>query len=192
MKRIVHSDIKQGNILIDSNINVKLTDFSVSSSYTEFKDDQKIIYPFAGTGKYISPEILGKYEIYAKDSNKIDIYSLGIMLYYFTYGTYPYDLKKIKSNDYTGILNTLLNQKELIFPEKRKISSIYKDFLRGILEIDINKRFSVSEALSHPWIKGGKIIMDEKEKINCADKFLIELVTDGIFQFNEYIKEEKK
>ena len=104
------------------------------------------------------------------------------------YGTYPYNLKEVSSSDYDKILKTLKEQKELIFPEKRKISPMFKDFLKGILQIDINKRYNVYESFRHPWIKGGKIIMDEKEKISCGDRFMVELVTDSIIEFNQYIK----
>ena len=185
--KILHSDIKQSNILIDSNLNVKLTDFSVSTSYSENKIDEKIKLPFVGTGKFISPEILEKSKVLVKDINKVDIYSMGIVLYYLAYGTYPYDLKGVKSKDYDMILKTLKSKKELVFLEDRKISSLFADFLKGILQIDISKRLDIRNALKHPWIKGAEIIMNEKEKICNLEKFLVELITDNIAEFNEYI-----
>ena len=193
--KILHSDIKQNNILIDYNLNVKLTDFSVSSSYENKDPNSKINFPFVGTSKFISPEILEKTKILVKNANKIDIYSMGIMLYYLAFGTYPYDLKYVKSKDYENILNTLKNKKKLEFLEHRKISGMFQSFLEGILELDINKRLDIESALKHPWILGANIIMDEKEKLCCLQKFLVKLVTDDILEFNEYIKcedEEKR
>ena len=187
--KILHCDIKESNILIDANLNVKLTDFSVSTSYSKYNSDEKINYPFVGTGKYISPEILSGDKILVKDTNKIDLYSLGIVLYYLAFKCYPYDLKTVKSSDYEGILQNLKKNK-LTFSSDRKISGMFKDFLRGLLEVDINKRFDIETAMRHPWIEGGKIIMDEKEKITCLQKFLVELVSDSIIEFNEHIKKQ--
>lgn len=186
--KVVHLDIKPGNIVIDTELNIKLTDFSVSASYKEYDDNILIKYPFTGTGKFISPEILGKKGIYAKDSNKLDIYSLGIMLFQLAYNIYPYELETVDHSNYKEILNILNKQKELIFPDEIIFSNMFKDFLKSILEIDINKRSSIYDAINHPWIQGGKIIINEKEKINFVDRFLIELMTDGIDEFNEYIK----
>ena len=185
--KILHSDIKQSNILIDSNLNIKLTDFSVSTSYKDYDLNKKIIFPFAGTGKFISPEILEKKEILVKDANKIDLYSMGVVLYYLAYGTYPYNLKTVKSKEYNLILKTIKEQKKIEFLEDREISDLFKDFLNGVLEIDIEKRFDIKTVLEHPWIKGAKLIMDEKEKVSNLEKFLVLLITDTIKTFNDYI-----
>ena len=58
--KVLYSDIKQNNILIDSILNVKLTDFSVSSSYENIDINSELNFPFAGTGRFIAPEILEK------------------------------------------------------------------------------------------------------------------------------------
>ena len=53
-------DIKQGNILIDSELNPKIIDFSAACSYDEFDPEDLVKFSFIGTGKYIAPEIIKK------------------------------------------------------------------------------------------------------------------------------------
>ena len=60
--------------------------------------------------------------------------------------------------------------------------------MKRILEIDIDNRIDIKNALEHPWVKGAEIIMNEKEKVSCLEKFLILLITDSIKDFNDYIK----
>jgi serine/threonine protein kinase len=185
--KIVHMDIKPGNILIDSNLDAKITDFSVSCSYLEFHPEDTVKFPFAGTGKYIAPEILSKSHLKIKEAEKIDIYSFGVTLYYLFYGEYPYNLKDIKEREYDIILKKIQNEK-LTFPENIKISNLCKDFLEKVLEKDYTKRFNINQALNHPWIKGSEIIFNEKEYIINLQNFLINLITNNIEKFNEYIK----
>ena len=185
--KIIHMDIKEGNILIDSNLNIKLSDFSVSCSYSEFNTKDNAKLPFAGTSKYMSPEIINRTNMDIKEFSKIDIYSLGVTLYNLAFGFYPYKLNDVKNKDYNNILNNI--QKENIeFPKDRKVSDLFKDFLKGLLEKDYTKRFNIRQAINHPWIKGAEIIFDEKENAFCHENFLINLITDNIPKFNEYIK----
>ena len=185
--KIVHMDIKPGNILIDAGLSAKIADFSVSCSYAHFEPENLVKFPFVGTGKFMPPEIIEKANMKIKESEKIDIYSLGVTLYCLFYGMYPYKLHEVKGKDYDKILDKIKNEK-LEFPEGRKISSLFKDFLIKTLEKDYSKRINLREALNHPWIKASKAIFDEKENLGCLENFLIKLITDGIANFNELIK----
>ena len=185
--KIIHLDIKQGNILVDAALNLKLTDFSVSCSYSEFHPEDIIKFPFVGTSKFMSPEIIDRTEMKVKEAEKVDLYSLGVTLYNMAFGEYPYDLNEVGSKDYDNILKNI-NSKTLVFPEDRKVSNLFKDFLRGLLEKDYTKRFNIRKALNHPWMQASQIIYDEKEKVCNLDNFLISLITDNIIKFNEAIK----
>ena len=185
--KVSHLDIKPSNILIDSNLNCKITDFSVSCPYSSFNPEDLVKFPVVGTRKFMAPEILSKEHMKIKETEKIDIYSFGVSLYYLFYGEYPYKLKEVKGKDYNDILNKIKDE-ELTFPEKRKISNLFKDFFEKILEKDYKKRLSIKQALDHPWIKGSQIIFDEKENTYCQESFLIRLITDNIPKFNEYIR----
>ena len=185
--KIIHMDIKQGNILVDSNLNIKLTDFSVSCSFASFHPEDLVKFPFVGTSKYMSPEIINRTHMKIKEASKIDIYSLGVTLYDLAFGEYPYKLKEVGSRDYDNILKNIQKEK-LEFPEDRKVSELFKNFLGGLLEKDYTKRFNIAKALNHPWIKAAQIIYNEKENAYCNENFLINLITDNIHKFNNYLK----
>ena len=185
--KIVHMDIKPGNIIVDSGLSAKICDFSVSCSYSNFEPENLVRFPFVGTGKFMPPEIIAKANMKIKEAEKIDIYSLGVTLYCLFYGKYPYNLEEIEGKDYDKILRQI-QTKKLEFPEKRKISLKFKDFLGKCLEKDYKKRIGIKEAFNHPWIKASKAIFDEKENLGCLENFLIKMINDNISNFNELIK----
>jgi len=184
--KLVHMDIKKGNIILDSELNPKLIDFSSAFSYEKMKPNDIIKLPLIGTGRYMSPEILNQKEIEVQYAEKIDVYSLGVTLYNLAFGYYPYDLNKVKGNDYEKIKEKV-NNENLVFPTGYYISEKFKNFLKNVLEKDYKKRFSIKEALEDPWIKGWNIINEEKENIGILENFIIELISDNIREFNEYI-----
>ena len=188
--KIVHMDIKQRNILVNSELNIKLTDFSVSCYYGSFNALDIVKFPMVGTRKYMSPEIIERAHMKIKEAEKIDIYSLGVTLYILAFDSYPYKLDNAKGKGYDDLLKNIKNEK-LDFPKESKVSEIFKDFLRGLLEKDYNKRFNIKKALNHPFITASKIIFDEKENISNNESFLINLITDNISKFNDYIKNAK-
>ena len=189
--KIIHNDIKQGNIVVDANLDIKITDFSVSCTYANFEPDDCVEFPFMGTSKYICPEILGHVKMAVKEASKIDLYSFGVTLYELAFGKYPYKLNEVENKKYDDILNNIKHEK-LEFPKDKKISTLFKDFLSHLLDKNYQTRYDIQQCLNHPWIKGAKIINDEKENIYYLESFLINAITDNIPKFNDYINQESE
>ena len=183
--KIIHMDIKQQNVLVDDYINIKLTDFSVSLNYKNLK---KITLPMVGTCYYMSPEVLRKDTINASDASKIDVYSLGVLLYLLAFSDYPYKLKDIDNKDYAQILKNIETY-ELEFPKNDENSKTFLNLVSNCLEKDIKKRYNIYQVMNDPFTKGYQIILNEKEKLYNAGKFVIDLMVDNFLNFNQYIKE---
>ena len=81
----VHRDLKLENILLDKNENVKLCDFGFTRKY---EGKSSYLQTFCGTVCYSAPEML-KGEKYAGE--KVDVWSLGIILYALLTGELPFD-----------------------------------------------------------------------------------------------------
>ena len=159
--KLIHTNIKKGNIVINSELNPKIIDFSNVFSYEGYKPDDIIKLPLIGTGRYMAPE----------------------------FGHYPYDLNNVQGDDFKNIKEKL-NKENLVFPNDYKISKMFINFLKNVLEKDYKKRYNIKEALEDPWIKGWDIINEEKENIVIEENFVnffVKLSTDTIPEFNEYI-----
>ena len=184
-KKTIHMDIKQQNILIDDFLNVKVTDYSVSLFFGNEKEFIEL--PMVGTCCYMSPEVLERKRILISEASKIDIYSFGVLLYLLAFNDYPYDLYKIDSKDYKGILKNI-KEKDLVFPEDTGHSEKFKNFIKKCLEKNIKNRYNIYQAMNDPWMKGYQIILNEKENLYNAGKFMIEIMVDNIKAFNDYMK----
>ncbi|KIX00469.1 uncharacterized protein Z518_10609 [Rhinocladiella mackenziei CBS 650.93] len=84
-KSCVHRDLKLENVLLDKHDNVKLCDFGFTR---EYEGRANYLQTFCGTVCYSAPEML-KGEKYAGE--KVDVWSLGIILYALLKGELPFD-----------------------------------------------------------------------------------------------------
>ena len=184
--KIAHFDLKPQNIIIDEYLNVKIIDFSVSIDYCKIKSD-KIKLPFRGTNFFIAPEVIKSKTININDLNKVDLYSLGVILYNFAFGLYPYNLNQDDRDNYDKIYNKIENNKLEFDNEDNCYSKYFIDFINKLLEKDINKRININQALNDYWIKGSSILLEEKEKCFNASCYLIYLITNHIINFNKYV-----
>lgn len=113
---MIHKDIKPENIIYDGK-NITLIDFE--EKYTD---------------EYRSPELVNGEKL----TEKTDIWSVGISLYFLMTGKVPFNSER-------EIL-----RKKLVFPNKW--SEDFKDFMSCLIERELLMRYTAEEALNHIWI----------------------------------------
>ena len=154
-KNIIHRDLKPSNILLSLNkskinkISFKISsDFGLSKLIEGSKIDEMSL---KGSPITMSPEILnGKENLI---SNKSDIWSLGIIIYYMLFKEYPYNSK---------------NEYQIIKESNKQLKSIdnkeLDDLIKKMLVININERISWEEYFQHPFFKNN--IIEKKIESN--------------------------
>lgn len=142
-KRIVHHDIKPQNFLVRNNdpFDIVLTDFEFS---VQLKEHEKTNSK-CGTLHLMAPEILnGDYHDMA-----VDIWSLGVMMYCFSRGVYPFGI--LPEDNMDLVRKKLIKNKRPGFG--KKFNRTLGNLLIKMLEIDPKKRITVEDALKHPYFE---------------------------------------
>lgn len=81
---VVYRDLKPDNVMVDNQMNVKLTDFGLSRFMPE--DCEYRMTPSTGTLRYMPPEVYNG-DHYGID---VDIYSLGLVIFFVHTGRKPF------------------------------------------------------------------------------------------------------
>ena len=104
---IVHNNMKPDHLLINSYFQIKLTDFSCSKINNQ---DMFIISKNVTIDQnYMPHEYFNQSSILNVDAHKIDLYSVGCILYFLATNK---DLKKFDQNEYPSLLVNLKNELE--------------------------------------------------------------------------------
>ncbi|KAL3285701.1 hypothetical protein HHI36_000232 [Cryptolaemus montrouzieri] len=162
---MIHRDLKPANIFLDSKDHVKIGDFGlattilkdISNEFTITKSAMESIREEAvdesktghiGTLMYVAPEVIkAKNSSKAIYNEKVDIYSLGIILFEMCYRA-PTTLM-----ERSEILEKI-RQKEIIFPNDYEKFPVGKhaDLIRLLLDHDVSKRPTSSELLESKYV----------------------------------------
>uniref|UniRef100_A0A8C4ZUD4 Serine/threonine-protein kinase PLK n=1 Tax=Gadus morhua TaxID=8049 RepID=A0A8C4ZUD4_GADMO len=124
--RIIHRDLKLGNIFLNDEMDVKIGDFGLATKI-EYDGERK--KTLCGTPNYIAPEVLCK----KGHSFEVDVWSLGCILYTLLVGKPPFETSclketysRIKKNSYavpwhvnpaaTSLIKRMLNADPALRP----------------------------------------------------------------------------
>ncbi|PWA61113.1 protein kinase-like domain-containing protein [Artemisia annua] len=88
-KKVVHRDVKSGNILLGENLEAKICDFGMSRADPKNKESTGIYTKAAGTSYYIDPV----YQESGKLRTQSDVYSFGVVMFEMLSGLMAYRRK---------------------------------------------------------------------------------------------------
>lgn len=164
---IIHRDIKPENILLniiprttpeqvqtgpwdpeELDVSVKIADFGLA----KFIGEMNFTNTLCGTPSYVAPEVLssGNERKYSKN---VDLWSSGVLLYVCLAGFPPF-------SDELGppsMREQIINAKYAFYsPYFDPIDDLALDFISRLLVKDPAHRYSVDQALAHPWFDTDK------------------------------------
>ena len=149
---IVHRDLKPENlVLVDKSpdSDIKISDFGLSKI---LKEDQATMQTVCGTRAYSAPEVnFGGPPRSGKYNEKVDTWSLGVILYVILAAYHPFDPYG-ESNDqeiWSRICRGAWDFNDEVWTS---ISTEAKDLITHLICVDASKRYSADQILEHPWI----------------------------------------
>ncbi|KAL1517821.1 hypothetical protein ABEB36_001542 [Hypothenemus hampei] len=147
-KRIIHRDLKAENLLLDSEMNIKIADFGFSNEFTPGNK----LDTFCGSPPYAAPELFqGK----KYDGPEVDVWSLGVILYTLVSGSLPFD----------G--STLRELRERVLRGKYRIpfymSTDCENLLKKFLVLNPAKRASLETIMKDKWMNQGYVGYENDE-----------------------------
>ena len=148
-QKILHRDLKLGNMFLSEHMEIKIGDFGLSISFKENKTS------LCGTPNYVSPEIIAK----RGHSVASEVWSIGCIIYALLCGKPPFDSESVETT-YGLIIECKFSLPDTLSPEA-------KDFLVNILRFDPRQRGTLEDSrrgvrvnnslLDHPFMVNGMI-----------------------------------
>ena len=139
--RVIHRDIKLGNLFLNSKMEIKMGDFGLATKL-EFEGERK--RTICGTPNYIAPEILDCREGH---SYEVDNWSLGVLLYTMSIGRPPFETQDVKQT-YKKIKLCAYS-----YPQSIPISEELKDLISKLIVVEPLMRLPLDEILKHEFMQ---------------------------------------
>ena len=144
-KRILHRDIKLGNLFLDKKMQVRIGDFGLAKYFPEGK--QETAKTVCGTPNYLAPEII-KRQPY---SYAVDVWSLGCVLYALLFGKCPFQTKSIRATYKRILIQPFITDKHS--------SPALVSLLNCMLHKVPAQRIKSSDLLNHPFFANSKFLI---------------------------------
>ncbi|CAB4313567.1 unnamed protein product [Prunus armeniaca] len=154
-QKIIHYDLKPGNVLFDELGVAKVTDFGLSKIVENDVGSQgmELTSQGAGTYWYLPPECfeLSKTPLI---SSKVDVWSAGILLYQMLFGRRPFGHDQTQERILRE--DTIIKARKVEFPSRPAISNEAKDFIRRCLTYNQAERPDVLAIAQDPFLTYSK------------------------------------
>uniref|UniRef100_W8AXQ4 non-specific serine/threonine protein kinase n=1 Tax=Ceratitis capitata TaxID=7213 RepID=W8AXQ4_CERCA len=137
---ICHRDLKPENLLLDEKNNIKIADFGMAS----LQPAGSMLETSCGSPHYACPEVI-RGEKY--DGRKADVWSCGVILYALLVGALPFDDDNLRQ--------LLEKVKRGVFHIPHFVPPDCQSLLRGMIEVNPDRRLTLSEINRHPWVTAG-------------------------------------
>ena len=141
--KIIHRDLKLGNLFLNSNLEIKLGDFGLAAKL-EFDNEKR--HTVCGTPNYLAPEVLSSK---IGHSYEVDVWSLGVVLYTIIIGKPPFETPKVEKT-YKKIRHAMYS-----FPENISISQEAKELISRIFVLDPQQRPSLQQIVQSTFLNNG-------------------------------------
>ncbi|XP_051134590.1 serine/threonine-protein kinase TOUSLED-like isoform X2 [Andrographis paniculata] len=153
-QKIIHYDLKPGNVLFDEYGVAKVTDFGLSKIVEEDVGSQmELTSQGAGTYWYLPPEC---FELSRTPliSSKVDVWSLGILLYQMLFGRRPFGHDQTQERILRE--DTIIKARKVEFPTRPSVSNEAKEFIRRCLTYNQMERPDVLTVGQDPYLNYAK------------------------------------
>jgi len=142
---VVHRDLKLENILIDSSMNIRITDLGFAIQIT----DNESLFDLFGTPGYMAPELLrcSQNEDMPGYGLPIDLWACGVMLYTLLSGLPPFWHRK----QHLMFRMIMEGRYTMDGSDWDDVSETAKDLIRHLLVITPIERYTAAQALQHPF-----------------------------------------
>ena len=137
--KIIHRDIKPSNLLLNSQGQLKITDFGLAKAKASMGHtlDLTSTGVVMGTPLYMSPEQARGGTV----DHRSDIYSLGATLFFLLYGCPPFE-----ADSPIAIILKHIND-PVVFPDRRELPDAVKALLTRMLAKEVERRPADYDAL---------------------------------------------
>lgn len=151
---VAHRNYKLENVLVDENLNAKLTGFGLSKFCVDLQSKQPIFSrTICGSEPYLAPEMLRESRERNYDPKQADVWAFGVGVFLCVTRRYPFEADSLRA-----LKQEQLARRYMERDTRRRLRAPVRDLLNAIFTIEPSQRPTMQEIYSQSsWLSVGTI-----------------------------------